>query len=282
MTGAIWDTKAGPMSLDTIKPTKTKTKPPRVLLYGEEKVGKSTAAAEALKPVFIPTETGLDAIQTNAFPAPKCLRDVLEAIAVLQSEEHDFNTLVIDSLTMLEPLVWDAMCGRKGVESIEDLDYSKGYTFALDEWRELTKALDRLQARGIGCILIGHSIPRKVEEPGQPTCQQMQPNVHAKAAAYLASWADVTGYLTVQGYSRKEDLGFGSTRNFTVSTGERILHLDKSTAYVAGNRYGVHGSIPAPEGGTYAALRAAIIEAEKAKAAEAKATKATKEEGKTK
>ncbi|MCL2120125.1 MAG: ATP-binding protein [Planctomycetaceae bacterium] len=40
--------------------TGKKQQPPRLLIYGSEGVGKSTLAAKAPNPIFIPTEDGLD------------------------------------------------------------------------------------------------------------------------------------------------------------------------------------------------------------------------------
>ncbi len=42
--------------------------PPRLLIYGTEGIGKSTTAAGAPKPIFIPTEDGLDQIDCASFP----------------------------------------------------------------------------------------------------------------------------------------------------------------------------------------------------------------------
>jgi hypothetical protein len=44
------------------------TRPPRVIIYGSEGIGKSTFGAEAPRPVFIPTEDGLDGIACARFP----------------------------------------------------------------------------------------------------------------------------------------------------------------------------------------------------------------------
>ena len=41
------------------------SKPPRVLLYGVEGIGKSTFGSEAPKPIFIQTEDGLDEINSS-------------------------------------------------------------------------------------------------------------------------------------------------------------------------------------------------------------------------
>ena len=50
--------------------------PPRLLIYGTEGIGKSTTASQAPKPIFVPTEDGLDQIDCASFPLAKTLPDV--------------------------------------------------------------------------------------------------------------------------------------------------------------------------------------------------------------
>ena len=47
------------------------SKPPRLLIYGSEGIGKSTLGASAPKPIFVPTEDGLDQIVCDSFPLAK-------------------------------------------------------------------------------------------------------------------------------------------------------------------------------------------------------------------
>lgn len=43
-------------------------RPPRLLVYGVEGIGKSTFAAHAPNPIFIQTEDGLDELECSKFP----------------------------------------------------------------------------------------------------------------------------------------------------------------------------------------------------------------------
>jgi len=51
--------------------TGKQSSPPRILLYGTEGIGKSTFAAQAPNPIFIPTEDGLNEIDCASFPMAK-------------------------------------------------------------------------------------------------------------------------------------------------------------------------------------------------------------------
>ena len=102
------------------------SKPPRLFIYGQEGVGKSTIGAAAPNPIFVQTEDGLGEIDTAKFPLAKNLNDVLAALNALRDEPHDFQTVVLDSADWLERLIWDHVCAEFGVRSIEKADGGYG------------------------------------------------------------------------------------------------------------------------------------------------------------
>ena len=118
------------------------SRPPRLLLYGVEGIGKSSFASCAPHPIFIQTEDGLDEINCDKFPLATSLAEVTSTLGALQSEEHDFQTVCVDSLDWLERLIWDRVCQDFGVKSIEKADggYARGYMHALTYWREIVTA----------------------------------------------------------------------------------------------------------------------------------------------
>ena len=115
---------------------------PRVLVYGVEGIGKSTFAAGAPSPVFIQTEDGLGALQVDHFPIATRVSDVLDAIGSLFSDDHEFKTVVIDSLDWLETLIWRDIEAKYDAK---DLAYGKGAMIAADKWREILDGLTALR-----------------------------------------------------------------------------------------------------------------------------------------
>ncbi len=136
-----------------------KSAPPRrVLVYGTHGIGKTTFGAMAERPVFIQTEDGLAGVETDRFPLATRLGDVLNALRELYTEEHDYRTVVVDSLDWLERLIHAEVCLKRSVESIEVLGFGKGYVFALPMWREVLAARDALRTeRGTEVILAAHA-----------------------------------------------------------------------------------------------------------------------------
>ena len=80
-------------------------RPRAFLIYGQEGVGKSLAASGAPNPIFIATEDGLADIDCHAFPVARSFPEVIEALKALYLEEHDYQSVVLDTLSNLERLI---------------------------------------------------------------------------------------------------------------------------------------------------------------------------------
>jgi 3-mercaptopyruvate sulfurtransferase SseA len=77
--------------------------PPRIVLLGTPKVGKTTWAANAPGAVLIPIkgEEGADDMTCAKFPTAQTFDDVMEALGTLATAEHGYQFVVIDSATAL-------------------------------------------------------------------------------------------------------------------------------------------------------------------------------------
>jgi hypothetical protein len=205
-------------------------KPPRLLLYGTEGIGKSTFAAGAPSPVFVPTEDGLEEIGADRFPLARSLADVLAALAELAGQEHDWSTVVIDSLDWLERLIWEAVCESAGVKSIELVGggYGKGYGEAVTVWREILGRLSVLrERRGMAIILLAHAGVQRFEDPETSPYDRYAPRLDKRAVGPICEWCDAVLFATRRMRTKTEDLGFKKTRTTAAAIGaaggERII-----------------------------------------------------------
>ena len=142
--------------------------PPRLMIYGSEGVGKSTFAANAPKAVFIQTEDGLSEIDCARLPLVGSFEELLTQLKAIRDEEHDYQTLCLDSLDWTERLVWDRVCADYGVKCIEKADggYGKGYTHALTYWRQIIALLNEIRAkRNMAVVLIARGPGARLLRP---------------------------------------------------------------------------------------------------------------------
>ena len=166
-----------------------KHKPPRLLVYGTEGIGKSTTAAEAPGAIFIPTEDGLGEIDCARFPIATSYGDVMKAITELYNGKHGFRTVVVDSVDWLERLIWADICHKRQVDSIEDIGYAKGYVFALTQWRDFLEGLAALRRdKGMTIVLIAHAKIEKFENPETESYDRYVPRLHKLASAVVQEW----------------------------------------------------------------------------------------------
>lgn len=220
-------------------------KPPRVVVYGEHGIGKSTFASGAPNPVFIQTEDGLANIDTTKFPLAHSYSDVLDALRSLHEESHDFETLVIDSADWLEALIWKHVAQKHDKADIEAFGYGKGYTYAADEFRSLFLGLDALRDdRGMAVILTAHCEVKRHDDPTSEPYDRWQIKLHRHAAGVIQEWADVVGFAAEPVIVRKEDVGFQKKVRRGVSRGERLLHVSPNPAFAAKNRFAMPDSVP--------------------------------------
>ncbi len=222
-----------------------KARPRRVMLYGTHGIGKSTFGAMAEKPIFVPTEDGLADIDCESFPLARSLGEVMAALESLYSGDHDYRTVVIDSLDWLERLIWGEVCADESVENIEKIGYAKGFAFAVDKWRAVLGALDALRSdRGMTVVLIAHAKIEKFENPETVPYDRYSPRLHKLASALVQEWADEVLFATYKVHTIKVDEGFNKAKHNGVSTGERIIRTVERPAHVAKNRLGLPEEIP--------------------------------------
>lgn len=225
--------------LSSIKKTR-RARAPKVVVAGPGKIGKTTFAASAPNAIGILTEDGADAVDASAFPLCSTLNDVYECIRTLLMEEHKFQTVFLDSLDWLEPILHQHVCEQHGWKSIEAPGYGKGYIEAANEWRNLLSGFDALRdQKGMTVIFIAHDKIKHFEGPMHDGYDTYTLKLHDRATGLIQEWADVIGFAGYKVLTKSQDVGFGQKETKAITTGERILHLEPHPAHCGGNRFGL-------------------------------------------
>lgn len=229
--------------------------PERILLIGVEGVGKSTFGASAPAPIFIAAEDGIRHLDVPCFPEPRSFADVIAACRSLATERHAYQTLVLDTIDWIEPLIIADLCRERkwmsgSTPDIEAPGYGKGWVAATEEWRKLLFALDAVRARGLEIILLAHAAIKPFANPAGPDFNRYECKLAKGAAALVKEWSDAILFATYEEFVRRDAPRKG------LSTGRRIIRTTRTAAYDAKNRTGLPDELPL-DYSAYAAARAA-------------------------
>ena len=149
--------------------------PPMITIVGSPGVGKTTLGALFPKPIFIQAEESGTVFETwdediQPSLAPKLPRakksknistkDVLlDQLMWLLKEDHDFQTVVFDSVTSLHTMFEHEVCEQYGVDNVADAagGYHKGYLVCAEMHGEVKNACDALRKRrNMTIIFLAH------------------------------------------------------------------------------------------------------------------------------
>lgn len=220
-------------------------RPALIAIYGPGGIGKSTWGAKAPAPIFLGSEEGTDHLDTARFPTPKSYEDVLQAVKELMDEKHDFQTLVVDSLDWIEPLIFNFICRRHSKSSIELAagGYGKGYGEAFDEWKDLVKKFSELRdKRKMNIILLAHPETTNTTNPQtQLTYQRFELKLHKKTKAMIVEYIDALFFAGYEMYQSKQ-----GDELKVFKSNKRVLYCvhDHNDGFDAKNRYGLKDPIP--------------------------------------
>ena len=223
--------------------TKGKQKLPHLLLlYGPDGIGKSTFGSQAPKSIFLGPEKGTMNLDVSRFPSPKSWGDVKLAVKELTEANHGYKTLVVDTLDWLEPLVYDYLCKRYEVNSIEKAagGYGKGYREAFNEMVGFRDSLSFLrEQKGMNIILLAHSKVATFEDPATEQGYsryelKLQESGNVSIRAMWREYVDAVLFCNFETFSKGE-----GKQARGVSTRDRKMWTERDAAFDAKNRFGL-------------------------------------------
>jgi hypothetical protein len=254
---------ADTLSLDQIT-NEPDALPPRVVISGTHKIGKTVWASSIPGVVVLPikNEEGLVDLPVPHTPVIESYQTLLDWLRLLASKEHAYKAIVIDSVSALEPLVhqetiarWNGEQPRARTASIEQLGggWRKGYTESVKEWIRLLSALDYIRkSRGISPVLISHAIVRKHEDPMAGSWDVWDMAIDKLAANAILRWVDCSLFANIQTAMEEDAAG-----NIKPTAVKRCLHTRCSPSHTAGGR-GVYGHLPPVLPLSYAAFAESV------------------------
>ena len=237
------------------------TLPPRILLYGEPGIGKTSLAASFPAPVFLQIEDGTPSdLELSSFGKIETFGEVMESLAALYAEKHDYQTIVIDSISELQRLVFKETCERgddKGNKktNIEDFGYGKGYVYATRVWQDFIDGLDALRRDiGMTIVLIAHATVDRFDDPETVSYNRYEIDLHGKSVGAIEREMDAILLIKRSITVKEHEEGFNSKRAVAEGGANIFIHTEGRAAFVAKNRYGMPAKIKFDKGRGYEAI----------------------------
>lgn len=143
-------------------------RPDLILIYAENGEGKTTLAASAPGALVLDLERGAGAVGADRVE-PGTFAEVLETLGELATAEHEFRTVVLDTVDELERMTRDHVIAREGWTQADYDAYGRGLKVSAMELDRVWRAIEKIRARGIGVLILAHAALRKEREADAAT-----------------------------------------------------------------------------------------------------------------
>lgn len=233
-------------SFDSIK-TGRVVKPKICILYSTPGLGKTTELSKLDDVFILPVEEGsndLDVPRLNFGQAEGSERykaesfdEVLAGLSLCASPDFPMKKIGIDSLSQVEVLIHKKVCEDNKVSQIEEIDYGKGYKFAMKYWYQFIDAIEYLRNKcGLYVFMTAHSAVEKFNDPKGEPYDFFSPQLRKEPMEYLIKNVDAIFFVNQKKMSRKVDMGFGRQEEKAIDTGQLEMLTKRNVTHVAKNR----------------------------------------------
>jgi hypothetical protein len=209
---------------------------PRMLIYGQPGVGKSTLAASMPKPLFLDFDRGVEQLGPDRVIPPSDWPGILSLIDDVV-ELNEYKTIVIDTIDPAEEAAVRYVCESAKKASLADFDWGSGYELLAQQWRIFLSKLERARERDVAVCMLAHAIVRTAQDPTLGDYDAYAPQLQKKTWAATHRWCDLVGFATFDA-ARVPD------EKRAIVTGERVLRTVHGTGFEAKNRYGLPETLP--------------------------------------
>jgi len=167
-----------------------------IFLYGREKIGKTSLAAQFPDAVFLMCEPGAKSLSIYRVDI-NSWTDFLEAVKLLK-DSAQFKTVVIDTVDLAFKYCEDYMCKKLVIDHPSDEAFGKGYNLIRDEFHRCISTLEKI---GRGVVLISHAKEQDVKRLKGDSFS-ISPTLSKQGRSVIEPMVDIWGYYGYDGATR--------------------------------------------------------------------------------
>lgn len=241
----------------------TDSDPIIITLAGEAGTGKTTLACTFPKPIVIKSEDGLKSIpietRPDSLPLIKSKDQLFDQLSMILKEEHEYKTLIIDSVTQLDTLFIDDLLradneknNRKNdADLVQSLSlimggYGAGFNALSALHGRVRKYAEALrERRKMHVVFVAHADLQTVDLPDQDPFSRYTLRLHKKSLNHYVDNVDMVGYVKLDTFTKGDK---SQKIKKAVSGGERILTAYATANSVSKNRFGISDDIEIERG----------------------------------
>lgn len=228
-------------------------KPVIATILGDAGLGKTSLAATFPKPIVIRAEDGLQSIpaeqRPDALPLVSSVETLWDQLTLLIKENHDYKTVIIDSVTALERLfVQDVLESDpkkpKGINQALG-GYGNGPAAVAAQHERVRKACGILRdKKGMHVVFIAHAEVETIQPPDDEDYSRYSLRLGKKSVAPYTDDVDLVAFVKLQTFTKS---GNGD-KNKAISDGSRVVVCHATASNVSKNRYGIEEELPFDKG----------------------------------
>lgn len=219
-----------------------KTRPMIATILGEGGIGKTELASLFPGVIFARTEDGMAVLtgreDVKMFDIVRSSQDLYKQIKFLLENDHEFKTLVIDSVTKLHSIieaeVVDADPKAKSINQASG-GYGAGYKEAANIHRHITDLCQRLrEEKNMSVLYLAHSAVEDFNPADDESYSRYTLRINKHSIAPYVDDVDLVAHIKLQTFVTGEE-----GKKKASSTGKRIIVCHSEATSVAKNRYGI-------------------------------------------
>ena len=231
------------MAIDLKKLSKPDGNRPCIFTFvAEGGLGKTTLAAMFPNPVFIRTEDGTQSIvgsNSFLFDLAQDTDTIFDQISALVEQEHNFKTLVVDSITQLNTMIEAEVIASdpKNPRSLNQAlgGYGAGHSAVAERHREFRQACGYLsKAKNMHIVFIAHADSETVDFPDSDPYSRYTIRMNKKSVGHYSDNVDCVGFVKLKRFLK----GDAENRK-AISDGTRIITCYPTPNHISKNRFGI-------------------------------------------